>query len=60
MFDLDPLLTFDLVVSDVTPRCRYEDGQVGDANINTQDTHIQREIMSVIGTHPSSRHSEGL
>ncbi|XP_076154981.1 protein mono-ADP-ribosyltransferase PARP6 [Alosa pseudoharengus] len=38
----------------------YEDGQVGDANINSQDAHIQREIMSVIGTHPSSRHSDGL
>ena len=30
--------------------CRYEDGQVGDANINTQDPKIQKEIMRVIGT----------
>lgn len=29
---------------------RYEDGQVGDANINTQDPKIQKEIMRVIGT----------
>ncbi|XP_022435655.1 protein mono-ADP-ribosyltransferase PARP6 isoform X8 [Delphinapterus leucas] len=28
----------------------YEDGQVGDANINTQDPKIQKEIMRVIGT----------
>ncbi|XP_041442608.1 protein mono-ADP-ribosyltransferase PARP6 isoform X1 [Xenopus laevis] len=27
----------------------YEDGQVGDANINTQDPKIQKEIMRVIG-----------
>uniref|UniRef100_A0A8C2QZY2 PARP catalytic domain-containing protein n=1 Tax=Capra hircus TaxID=9925 RepID=A0A8C2QZY2_CAPHI len=26
------------------------DGQVGDANINTQDPKIQKEIMRVIGT----------
>ncbi|XP_041074588.1 protein mono-ADP-ribosyltransferase PARP6-like isoform X2 [Polyodon spathula] len=29
----------------------YEDGQVGDANINTQEPKIQKEIMRVIGTH---------
>ncbi|KAG2471379.1 PARP6 polymerase, partial [Polypterus senegalus] len=29
---------------------RYEDGQVGDANINTQEPKIQKEIMRVIGT----------
>ncbi|KPP64345.1 poly-like [Scleropages formosus] len=28
----------------------YEDGQVGDANINTQEPKIQKEIMRVIGT----------
>uniref|UniRef100_A0A673GM42 Poly [ADP-ribose] polymerase n=1 Tax=Sinocyclocheilus rhinocerous TaxID=307959 RepID=A0A673GM42_9TELE len=28
---------------------RYEDGQVGDANINTQDVRIQKEILRVIG-----------
>ncbi|KAK3526214.1 hypothetical protein QTP70_017765 [Hemibagrus guttatus] len=28
----------------------YEDGQVGDANINTQEAQIQREILRVIGT----------
>lgn len=33
---------------------RYEDGQVGDANINTQDTRIQREILRVIGSQSSS------
>ncbi|XP_051979071.1 protein mono-ADP-ribosyltransferase PARP6-like isoform X2 [Xyrauchen texanus] len=27
----------------------YEDGQVGDANINTQDVRIQKEILRVIG-----------
>uniref|UniRef100_A0A8C5QQE2 Poly [ADP-ribose] polymerase n=1 Tax=Leptobrachium leishanense TaxID=445787 RepID=A0A8C5QQE2_9ANUR len=32
------------------PILRYEDGQVGDANINTQDPKIQKEIMRVIGT----------
>lgn len=30
--------------------CRYEDGQVGDANINTQEPKVQKEIMRVIGT----------
>ena len=29
---------------------RYEDGQVGDANINTQEPKVQKEIMRVIGT----------
>ncbi|XP_030621155.1 protein mono-ADP-ribosyltransferase PARP6 [Chanos chanos] len=29
----------------------YEDGEVGDANINTQDAQVQREIMRVIGYH---------
>ncbi|TRY90171.1 hypothetical protein DNTS_033356 [Danionella cerebrum] len=29
---------------------QYEDGQVGDANINTQEPKIQKEIMRVIGT----------
>uniref|UniRef100_A0A4W6EKR6 Poly [ADP-ribose] polymerase n=1 Tax=Lates calcarifer TaxID=8187 RepID=A0A4W6EKR6_LATCA len=28
----------------------YEDGQVGDANINTQEPKVQKEIMRVIGT----------
>lgn len=32
---------------------RYEDGQVGDANINTQEARIQREILRVIGTQSS-------
>ncbi|XP_047015861.1 protein mono-ADP-ribosyltransferase PARP6 isoform X2 [Ictalurus punctatus] len=31
----------------------YEDGQVGDANINTQEARIQREILRVIGTQSS-------
>uniref|UniRef100_A0A8B9R3M2 Poly [ADP-ribose] polymerase n=1 Tax=Astyanax mexicanus TaxID=7994 RepID=A0A8B9R3M2_ASTMX len=31
----------------------YEDGQVGDANINTQEPHIQREILRVIGMQAS-------
>ncbi|XP_036432080.1 protein mono-ADP-ribosyltransferase PARP6 isoform X2 [Colossoma macropomum] len=31
----------------------YEDGQVGDANINTQEPRIQREILRVIGTQSS-------
>lgn len=38
------------------PMCmlnRYEDGQVGDANINTQEARIQREILRVIGTQSS-------
>ncbi|KAK0143808.1 Poly [ADP-ribose] polymerase 6 [Merluccius polli] len=30
----------------------YENGQVGDANINTQDASIQREIIRVIATKP--------
>ena len=34
----------------VSPSCfSYEDGQVGDANINTQEGGIQREILRVIG-----------
>lgn len=33
-----------------TGLCRYEDGQVGDANINTQEPKVQKEIMRVIGT----------
>ncbi|XP_051920287.1 protein mono-ADP-ribosyltransferase PARP6 isoform X5 [Hippocampus zosterae] len=28
----------------------YEDGQVGDANINTQEPKVQKEIMRVIGS----------
>lgn len=32
---------------------RYEDGQVGDANINTQEARIQREIVRVIGSQSS-------
>lgn len=32
---------------------RYEDGQVGDANINTQEARVQREILRVIGTQSS-------
>lgn len=28
---------------------RYEDGQVGDANINTQDIRIQKVLLRVIG-----------
>lgn len=35
---------------ELSPHRRYEDGQVGDANINTQDPKIQKEIMRVIGT----------
>uniref|UniRef100_A0AAY4D6K5 Poly [ADP-ribose] polymerase n=1 Tax=Denticeps clupeoides TaxID=299321 RepID=A0AAY4D6K5_9TELE len=31
----------------------YEDGQVGDANINTQEPNVQREILRVIGSHPT-------
>ncbi|XP_062858650.1 protein mono-ADP-ribosyltransferase PARP6 isoform X1 [Trichomycterus rosablanca] len=31
----------------------YEDGQVGDANINTQEARIQREILRVIGINQS-------
>lgn len=39
------------VMCDVSCVClRYEDGQVGDANINTQEPKIQKEIMRVIGT----------
>lgn len=42
----------DLQSTALTPfsSSRYEDGQVGDANINTQDPKIQKEIMRVIGT----------
>lgn len=29
--------------------CSYEDGQVGDANINTQEGGIHKEILRVIG-----------
>ncbi|XP_045063623.1 protein mono-ADP-ribosyltransferase PARP6-like isoform X2 [Coregonus clupeaformis] len=31
----------------------YENGQVGDADINTQDIRIEQEIIRVIGTKPS-------
>lgn len=31
----------------------YEDGQVGDANINTQDVRIQKEILRVTGGQPA-------
>lgn len=41
------LLTTYLIFSSVL--WRYEDGQVGDANINTQDVRIQKEILRVIG-----------
>ncbi len=42
-----------LLAHNVSHNClfflRYEDGQVGDANINTQNVRIQKDILRVIG-----------